>query len=220
MWIDNYSDDDEQQISGPKSGQITEKNPNNEKKDKCKCSKGCSKRTCVCFKFGSGCNSSCGCGSSCQNMFNSLEYFFGNEKKYSANPCFSSWLVENVKNADELKQIDRKQLQQHIMKAACYSDACEFDDDLGEWAKEWKQISNDKKLNHMQKFFRMLLSNVQSSYYYSFCREDFEQDNCTWHCVKCQECVDWREWHCGECTYGLTIPCSGCGGRSEMSNMC
>jgi hypothetical protein len=117
MWIDDYSDDDEEQNSGPKSGQITEKNPNYEKKDKCKCSKGCSKRTCVCFKFGSGCNSSCGCGSSCQNMFNSLEYFFGNEKKYSANPCFSSWLVEKVKNADELKQIDRNQLQQHIMKA-------------------------------------------------------------------------------------------------------
>jgi len=80
-----------------------------------------------------------------------------------------------------------------------YSDACEFDNDLGEWAKEWKQISNDKKFNHMQKLFRMLLSNDQCSYYYSFCREDFEQDNCTWHCVKCQECVDWREWHCGEC---------------------
>src|SRR5262245_21404348 len=89
MWIDDYSDDDEQQISGPKNGQITEKNPNYEKKDKCKCSKGCSKRTCICFKFGSGCNSSFGCGSSCQNMFNSLEYFFGNEKKYSANQCFS-----------------------------------------------------------------------------------------------------------------------------------
>ncbi len=36
-------------------------------------------------------------------------------------------------------------------------------------------------------------------YYYSFCRKDLSEDNCTWHCIKCKQCFDWREWHCGEC---------------------
>jgi hypothetical protein len=47
-------------------------------------------------------------------MFNHLDYFFGENKKYSAHPCFSKWLVENAKNADELKMIDRDDLYQCI----------------------------------------------------------------------------------------------------------
>jgi hypothetical protein len=116
MWNEEYSDEDEQENMGPMTGEITEKNPNEEKKDKCSCTKGCSKRSCSCFKFGSGCNSSCGCSSSCQNMFNDLEYFFGENEKCSAHPCFSKWLVKKVKNADELKMIDRYQLHRHIMQ--------------------------------------------------------------------------------------------------------
>jgi hypothetical protein len=104
----------EQQNMGRMAGVITEKNPNDNEKSKCNCSKGCSKRICSCFKFGRGCNSSCGCGSSCQNMFNHLDYFFGENKKYSAHPCFSKWLVQNAKNADELKMIDRNDLYQCI----------------------------------------------------------------------------------------------------------
>ena len=92
------SSDDEQQNTGPMRGQVTEKNPNYEKKKKCNCSKGCSKRSCSCFKFGSGCNSSC------QNMFNHLDYIFGVNSNCTANPCFANWLVKNVKNADELRQ--------------------------------------------------------------------------------------------------------------------
>jgi len=116
MLYEEDSDSDEQENSGPMSGKITEKNPNYEKKDKCGCAKGCSKRSCPCFKFGSGCNSSCGCGSSCQNMFNHLEYFFGDNNKCTANPCFSNWLVKNAKNADELKKIDRDELHKSIMQ--------------------------------------------------------------------------------------------------------
>ena len=66
--------------------------------------------------------------------------------------------------------------------------------------KKWKRINEDEKLGHIQKFFQMLLSDdIEMSYYYSFCREDIEEENCTWHCIKCKECLDWREWHCGEC---------------------
>jgi hypothetical protein len=111
------SSEDEEQNTGPMRGQVTEKNPNYEKKEKCNCSKGCSKRSCSCFKFGSGCNSSCGCSSSCQNIFNHLDYFFGENSKCTANPCFSNWLVKNAKHADEVQKIDLDALQQRIMNS-------------------------------------------------------------------------------------------------------
>jgi len=112
-----YDSSEDEQNTGPMRGQVTEKNPNYEKKEKCNCSKGCSKRSCSCFKFGRGCNSSCGCNTSCQNMFNHLDYFFGENSKSTANPCFSNWLVKNAKNADELQKIDRDALQQRIMNS-------------------------------------------------------------------------------------------------------
>lgn len=55
-------------------------------------------------------------------------------------------------------------------------------------------------------------------YWYSFCWEDVVQDSCTWHCTKCRMCRDWQEWHCprcNRCTYGVTLPCDGCGGRER-----
>jgi hypothetical protein len=51
-------------------------------------------------------------------------------------------------------------------------------------------------------------------YSYSFCWNDVVQDNDTWHCNICRTCRDWREWHClkcNKCTYGITLPCEGCG---------
>ena len=89
MWNEEDSDEDEQQ-----SGEVTEKNPNYEKKEKCNCRQGCSKRSCSCFKFGSGCNPSCGCASSCENMFNHLEYFFGRDEERfdeSTLDCIRDW---------------------------------------------------------------------------------------------------------------------------------
>ncbi len=60
MYYDEDSDENEQQNTNRMNGQITET------KNKCNCTKGCSKRICSCFKFGSGCYSSC------RNMFNHL----------------------------------------------------------------------------------------------------------------------------------------------------
>lgn len=56
--------------------------------------------------------------------------------------------------------------------------------------------------------------------FYSFCRNDLEQDNCTWHCKVCKECKDWRDWHCkgcNKCQYGASIPCSKCSPREYAS---
>lgn len=116
MWAEVDSDDECQQTSGPMRGQVTEKHPNEAKKKKCNCKKGCLKRSCACFKFGSGCNATCGCGPSCQNMFNHLEYFFGSKEKVSAHPCFANWLVAKAKNPAELQLIDRDQLREDLLQ--------------------------------------------------------------------------------------------------------
>lgn len=57
-------------------------------------------------------------------------------------------------------------------------------------------------------------------YWFSFCWNHAVQDSCTWHCEICRQCRDWREWHCprcNRCTYGQSLPCEGCGGRSELA---
>jgi hypothetical protein len=57
-----------------------------------------------------------------------------------------------------------------------------------------------------------------SLYRYSFCSQDVVEDSCTWHCLECGACRDWREWHCdrcNRCTYGVTMPCENCGRRSR-----
>ena len=57
------------------------------------------------------------------------------------------------------------------------------------------------------------------AYFYSFCFESAQQDSCTWHCDVCRTCRDWREWHCptcNRCTYGHSMPCDRCEGKSEI----
>jgi hypothetical protein len=80
-----------------------------------------------------------------------------------------------------------------------YSDVI-TNEPFDEWTKKWDRIEINKKLDHTQKFFRMLLSDdTDMYYYYSFCRDDIFDYNCYWHCIKCKKCLGWKEWHCGEC---------------------
>lgn len=65
-------------------------------------------------------------------------------------------------------------------------------------------------------------SSCKELYYYSFCRNEISQDGDSWHCTKCRKCRDWREWHCdycNKCTYGVSLPCEGCGRKSELSKV-
>ena len=74
------------------------------------------------------------------------------------------------------------------------------DESLDEWTSEWNDIEEKEKLNQTKKFLRMFLSNdSKRRYYFSFCRNDIFEEMCHWHCIRCQQCLDWREWHCGEC---------------------
>jgi len=55
-------------------------------------------------------------------------------------------------------------------------------------------------------------------YWYSFCWDNIVQDSCSWHCVVCGKCRDWREWHCevcNRCTYGTSLPCQNCEARED-----
>ncbi|XP_037044242.1 uncharacterized protein LOC119080130 [Bradysia coprophila] len=202
-------------------GKITEKDPNFEKPELCKCGSGsCKSRSCSCYKYGSGCSPSCGCTGSCANMFNHLVYFFGDKEKCDANPCFAKWLIKNSNGGSALKSVDRDNLQERILKCDSNEELLD-DDDFKKWQKAWKKLPADQKLAQSQKLFRMLLSSnsddaFASLYFFSFCRNDvFNNDN-AWHCVTCQTCQEWREWHCGrcdKCVSGLT--CKGCGGKSE-----
>jgi len=106
-----------------------------DEKDNCGCRSGCSKRSCSCFKSSNGCNSSCRCSSSCKNVFNRLDYFFGENSECTANHCFSDWLAKNVKTADEVKNIDRDALRQKIMNCGRFSEVLD-DEEFKKWSKK------------------------------------------------------------------------------------
>ncbi len=104
------------------------------------------------------------------------------------------------------------------------------DEEFKKWTKKWNRIEADEKLAHIQKFFRMLLSDDATTRYYSFCNDDLAEEDCDWHCSVCKQCRDWREWHCDGCNkcmylilyeyinymkfiigaYGTTLPCQRC----------
>lgn len=87
-----------------------------DEEDECKCRKKCSKRSCICLKFNKACSSSCGCKSSCENIFNKLDYFFGENSQCSAHPCFANWISKNIKKVEDLQTIDRNALRKKIIK--------------------------------------------------------------------------------------------------------
>ncbi|CAF1609721.1 unnamed protein product [Adineta ricciae] len=191
---------------------------------KCNCRSGCSKRSCYCFKSNGGCDSTCGCGSSCQNLFNHLNYFFGDNQNCKPTACFSDWLVKKVQTTDQLQKVNREELHKKIMKCGRFSEYDE-DEDYKKWLQKWKRIEDkDEKLGLIQKFFRMLLSDESTMRYYSFCNEDLAEEGCDWHCSICKTCRDWREWHCDGYSkegfvlgaYGTTLPCPRCERKERM----
>jgi len=65
-------------------------------------------------------------------------------------------------------------------------------------------------------------SECEEIYYYSFCWNTIVEENHTWHCEKCNQCREYREWHCdycNKCTYGLSLPCKGCGRKSDIAKV-
>ena len=164
-----------------------------------------------------------------------------NTTELRANPCFLSWVM-NMKKAgidfdlaqpgtvsellDRLFELKRPGKLDSIV-ARC--DAFRFDTELEEWARIWNGLASSEKLRaqvKIQALFKHALTespDSHSQFWYSFCRGDWVQDDWTWHCRICDVCNDWREWHCGtckKCTYGISIPCQGCGGTSTGAAWC
>ncbi|KAI1172798.1 hypothetical protein F4777DRAFT_488148 [Nemania sp. FL0916] len=110
-----------------------------------------------------------------------------------------------------------------------------------------QQLLNKRRVELQQELLRTgLLKDGNDMVFFSFCRGGrggwdwglqmrrhrssqlelagaWESSENTWHCPVCRECMDWREWHCGnckKCAYGVSIPCDGCGGVSEMYHGC
>ena len=158
-----------------------------------------------------------------------------------ANPCFLKW-VKDMKKADVDFDMAQPELVSELLdrlfelkrprkldSIVARGDAFKFDTELKEWAKIWNGLAGSEKLraqDKIQALFRHAFTespDSHSQFWYSFCRGDWVQDDCTWHYRICDKYNDWREWHCGtckKCTYGISIPCQGCGGTSSTAAWC
>lgn len=188
-----------------------------EKPEKCSCSAGC-KRGCKCVKAGAGCGPTCKCqtsNTSCANKLNTVVIALGMQEK-TVTACFATYLAKSR------TAIDLNKLAKQI--ASQTGDAEEFDDWLKKWKEDSQDLDADALAEHDKELLRYALfkdagpGEIGGYWWYSFCREAWEQEDQTWHCRVCKECNDWREWHCEKCkkcTYGVSIPCRGCGGVSS-----
>ena len=160
---------------------------------------------------------------------NKLAMVFGDEHaNLRASPCFTKYLVKS-KGAIEIEHLRCKLMgvRRDDTISAPVDDAFEEwgNANLADWKESWINgiaVGDEGiKKAHVQALFRNGLADEFCMWFYSFCRGQWEQANCTWHCRDCGECNDWREWHCGKCkkcTYGVTIPCEGCGGVTDTYN--
>jgi hypothetical protein len=71
----------------------------------------------------------------------------------------------------------------------------------------------------MQELLRVAFVCSETNYkgiFWSFSQNpggSWQHEDNTTRCYACKECISWRDWHCetcGKCTYGISIPCSGC----------
>lgn len=101
------------------------------------------------------------------------------------------------------------------------------DEGIEKWNKKWaKAVSsaNEEEQRRLKQYLlRKAFFQVPGypadawDWWFSFCRDSWQEDGNTTHCWVCGECQDWREWHCkvcNKCTYGVSIRCK-CGGVSQ-----
>lgn len=188
--------------------------------------KACTK--CACSKWGYACKpETCGChgGPSCHNPFNKLDLpaIFGPEPVV-LHECFIAWVLSQKEV--RVEQITAKYLFDLAFKGSCqiavaYSHFC---DPYLEWRAKWDALSQpeqDEAAELHQELNRLAFTThrLDINLFFSFCRgKHWEDADCTWHCTICGECGDWRDWHCGKCnkcTYGVSLPCEGCGVASD-----
>lgn len=74
----------------------------------------------------------------------------------------------------------------------------DIDEKVYKWGKKWMDpgLTTEERDAMTKKLFRMGLGVNHRWWFYSFCRGNWQESECTEHCDVCEECNDWREWHC------------------------
>lgn len=134
------------------------------------------------------------------------------------SPCFEYFVRENVKERSGIQQ--NGEIESHSIEKI--ANEIRTSHQVGYLDDEDK--SNIQNMDNSSLVTQALsVGGFQNmDLYYSFCRQDLEQDTCTWHCRICKECKDWRDWHCkgcNRCQYGASIPCHKCNEREYRNRM-
>lgn len=119
-------------------------------------------------------------------------------------PCFERVIRAGI----AAKASDNAKAQLNDLDLETLVQAAREDSDLGHY------FNNDMSDEQVaRKLFTIVPDESHDSVFYSFCWDQFQQENCTWHCRRCGKCADWLEWHCSGCNrchYGKSFPCSTC----------
>ncbi|KAF7899445.1 hypothetical protein EAF00_003781 [Botryotinia globosa] len=191
----------------------------------CSCKTGCTNGRCECSKNSFSCGPNCECAS-CANYLNKFALFFG-ESRLRATNCFASWMKAQGPDLDLDSAFTQEELRSNIMGVdeKRYYDAPQgtvfhdgSDPEIQQLGEEWlkAKTETERKPIRMKLFRKAFVEDGR--YYFSFCSGGWEEFTSTVHCSVCDECNDWRDWHCkdcGKCSYGISIPCDGCGGVSN-----
>ncbi|KAM0148572.1 hypothetical protein ACHAQE_009770 [Botrytis cinerea] len=191
----------------------------------CSCDTGCANGRCECSKNSFSCGPNCKCAS-CGNYLNKFALFFG-EPRLRATNCFASWMKAQGPDLDLDSAFTQEELRSNIMGVdeKKYYDAPQgpvFSDgsnpEIQQLGEKWLEARTEAERKPIRiKLFRKAFVE-DGEHFFSFCSGGWEEFNCTVHCSVCDECNDWRDWHCkdcGKCSYGVTLPCDGCGGVSN-----
>jgi len=176
-------------------------------------------------------NAKCKCRGDCDNHLTKLVKELGSGDLITT-PCFRDVIACKGYSIEQLRSTLMGTAEGDMISPPT-GDPFEcslYDDFLERWASSWKKMKAEDKPAHVRKLITYALFEPQEgndglpserSWSWSFCRDTWEEPDCTWHCKLCKECRDWREWHCGECKkciHGVSSSCEGCGGVSGMYN--
>ncbi|KAK5688788.1 hypothetical protein LTS10_000766 [Elasticomyces elasticus] len=199
--------------------------------DACRCTSGC-KPQCGCIRGGHGCSERCKCKGDCNNRIGKPVRELGHPNLVTT-PCFREMISQKDYTIDQLRSL---LMGTPVGDMVSDPQADAFQEDFSdeyllEWAAAWKTMDTRDKPAHVRKLVMFGLFEPCEgdglpecrSWFFSGCRGFWEDESCTWHCKVCKECNDWKEWHCRnckKCTFGVTIPCEGCGGVSDTYHDC
>ncbi|KAB8297028.1 hypothetical protein EYC80_002426 [Monilinia laxa] len=169
----------------------------------CSCKNECASERCKCSKNSFSCGPTCKC-TSCVNLLNKLALFFGEERLRATN-CFASWMKQQGPGLDLNSAYTQEELRSLIMGVdeKKYYDEPEgsifydgSDEEIQRLGERWLKAKTEaqRKPIRIALFKRAFIED--GGYYFSFCSGAWEEFGQTRHCLACDECNDWRDWHC------------------------